>query len=310
MKSKVAVFGSFVVDLMARSSGLPSAGQTIKGSTFRMGAGGKGFNQAVACHKSGGVIDVVTRLGRDTMSCIAENAMDEINLSKDHLIYSDKEMTGVALISVDECSGQNSIVVIPGACGGFTADDVKQAENLISDSEYLLLQLEVNQDANEKIASFAKQHGVRVIVNTAPYQPVTDEFLHGCYLVTPNEVEAQQLTGIAIDNIEDADRAASFLFDKGVQNVIITLGGRGVYVNDGIRSEIIPAYRVDAIDTTGAGDAFNGGLLTALSEGQNLFEASHFASAVAALSVQRIGTTPSMPSRDEIELFLQNVERD
>ena len=169
----------------------------------------------------------------------------------------------------------------------------------------MLLQLEVNQDANEKVARLAKENGVRVIVNTAPYQPVTDAFLNGCYLVTPNEVEAEELTGVPVDSLESADRAAKVFLEKGVQNVLITLGGRGVYVCSEGKSEIIPAFKVNAIDTTGAGDAFNGGLLTALAEGKNLHDAACFANAVAAISVQRIGTTPSMPTREEVDAFLR-----
>ena len=149
------------------------------------------------------------------------------------------------------------------------------------------------------------QAGVKVIVNTAPYSPVTDEFLSGCYLVTPNEVEAEELTGICVSDLESADKAAKVFKDKGVQNVVITLGSRGVYVNEDGKSEIVPAYKVNAIDTTGAGDAFNGGLLTALSEGKTIGEAARFANALAAISVQRIGTTPSMPTRAEIDKFLE-----
>ena len=154
------------------------------------------------------------------------------------------------------------------------------------------------------IAKLAKEHGVRVILNTAPYQPVTDEFLKGCWLVTPNEVEAEEMTGVAVTDLESANRAAKVFFEKGVENVLITLGSRGVYINTGDRAEIVPAFRVKAVDTTGAGDAFNGGLLAALAEGKDIWEAARFASGLAALSVQRIGTTPAMPTREEIDAFL------
>ena len=143
-----------------------------------------------------------------------------------------------------------------------------------------------------------------MIINTAPYQPISDEFLNGAYLVTPNEVEAEELTGIPVRDLESADRAAKVFFDKGVQNVLITLGSRGVYINTEGKSLIVPAYKVNAVDTTGAGDAFNGGLLAALAEGKTLPEAARFANALAAISVQRIGTTPSMPTREEIDAFL------
>lgn len=305
MAQKVTVFGSFVVDLMARAPRLPVPGETVLGSFFKQGAGGKGFNQGIAAHKSGGDVTMITKLGRDSLAAVATDAMDSVGLSKDHLFYSETEPTGVALISVDENTSQNEIIIVPGACATISDEDIASVAERIKESAYLLLQLEVNQDANEKVAAMAKAAGVKVIVNTAPYSPVTDEFLSGCYLVTPNEVEAEELTGICVSDLESADKAADVFKDRGVQNVVITLGSRGVYVNEDGKSEIVPAYKVNAIDTTGAGDAFNGGLLTALSEGKTISEAARFANALAAISVQRIGTTPAMPTRAEIDKFLE-----
>ncbi|MDO4484106.1 MAG: ribokinase, partial [Clostridia bacterium] len=270
MAQKVTVFGSFVVDLMARAPRLPVPGETVLGSFFKQGAGGKGFNQGIAAHKSGGDVTMITKLGRDSLANVATDAMDSVGLKKDNLFFSDTDPTGVALISVDENTSQNEIIIVPGACATISDEDIASVADRIKESAYLLLQLEVNQDANEKVAAMAKAAGVKVIVNTAPYSPVTDEFLNGCYLVTPNEVEAEELTGIRVSDLESADQAAKVFMDKGVQNVVITLGGRGVYVNYDGHSEIVPAYKVNAIDTTGAGDAFNGGLLTALSEGKTL----------------------------------------
>lgn len=302
---QVTVFGSFVVDLMARSPKLPVPGETVKGNYFKQGAGGKGFNQGIAAHKSGGNVVMVTKLGRDTYARVATDAMDAVCLSKDSLFYNDTVATGIALILVNEETSQNEIVVVPGACSTITEEDITEVESKILESAYVLLQLEVNQDANERVARFAKAHGVKVIINPAPYQPMSDEFLEGAYLVTPNETEAESMTGIAVTDLESADRAARIILEKGVQNVLITLGSRGVYMNEGNVSQILPAYKVKAVDTTGAGDAFNGGLLTALAEGKTLMEAARFANALAALSVQRIGTTPSMPERAEIDAFLE-----
>lgn len=310
MKKKITVFGSFVVDLMARTPHLPIPGETVRGSYFKQGPGGKGFNQGVAAHKAGADVAMVTKLGKDTMADVALNAMDELGMPKDFLFINEKASTGIALILVDENTSQNEIVIVPGACATFTQGDIDAVKERILQSDYLLLQLEINQDVNEGVAALAKRNGVRVIINTAPYQPVRDEFLKGAYLVTPNEVEAEALTGVHIDGLESADRAARVFFGKGVQNVLITMGGNGVYIHTGGTSEIIPAYRVSAVDTTGAGDAFNGGLIAALAEGKSLREAAVFASAVAALSVQRIGTTPSMPAREEIDAFLKSHPMD
>ncbi len=304
MKQKVTVFGSFVVDLMARTPHLPVPGETVKGSLFKQGAGGKGFNQGIAAHKAGADIAMITKLGRDSMGQVALDAMDSVGMPKDYLFFHDEIATGIALITVDENTSQNEIVIVPGACSTITEEDIERVKPRILESSYVLLQLEVNQDANEKVAKLAKENGVRVIINTAPYQPITDEFLRGTYLVTPNEVEAEELTGVPVTDLESADRAAKVFFEKGVENVLITLGSRGVYINTEGRSEIVPAYRVKAVDTTGAGDAFNGGLLAALAEGKSLHDAARFANALAAISVQRMGTTPAMPTRAEIDAFL------
>ena len=305
MQRRITVFGSSVVDLMSRAPHLPAPAETVKGSFFMQSPGGKGFNQAIAARKAGGDVAMITKLGRDSLAEIPLRAMREADLSEEYLFFSDSYPTGTALIMVDEMTGQNAIVIVPGACSTITEADIASVSEQIEQSEYLLLQLEINQDANEKAAELAKNNGVKVIVNTAPYQPVSDSFLRGVYLVTPNEVEAEELTGIAVTDKESADRAAQTLFAKGVQNVLITLGARGVYLNTGGASEILPAYRVNAVDTTGAGDAFNGGLLAALAEGKSLRDAARFANALAALSVQRLGTTASMPLRSEIDAFLR-----
>lgn len=306
MGKKITDFGSFVVDLMGRTPHLPVPGETVKGSFFKEGAGGKGFNQGIAAHKAGADIAMIAKIGHDAFGNVALENMDAVGLSPDNLLYSEDVPTGIALIMVDENTSQNEIVIVPGSCATITDDDIESRRDTILNSEYLLLQLEINQDANEKIANIAKENGVKVIVNTAPYSPVSDEFLNGLYLVTPNEVEAEGLTGVQVTDLESADRAASILLEKGVQNVLITLGSKGAYIWSEGRSEIIPAYNVKTVDTTGAGDAFNGGLVTALAEGKDIWEAARFANALAAISVQRLGTTPSMPTRAEIDEFIRN----
>lgn len=303
--SKVVVFGSFVVDLMARSPHLPVPGETVKGSVFKMGPGGKGFNQCVAAHKAGADVVMITKLGKDSFADVALGTMDELGMTKESLFYSDSVETGIALILVDENTSQNEIIIVPGACNTITPEEVTKIENVIKESEYVLLQLEVNQDANELVADMANRYGCKVIVNTAPYAKISDEFLSKAYMVTPNEVEAEELTGVHVDSIESAHEAAEYFYKKGVQKVIITLGSRGVFVSSDGREEIVPAFKVEAVDTTGAGDAFNGGLLAALSEGKDIWEAVRFANGLAALSVQKMGTTPSMPKLEEVEKFLK-----
>ena len=302
---KVTVFGSFVVDLMGRTPHLPVPGETVKGSMFKMGPGGKGFNQGVAAHKAGADVTMVTKLGKDSFANVALDAMKELNMKQDYVFVTEEAETGCALILVDENTSQNEIVVLLGACNTITDDEVDSLTNILKDSEYLLTQLETNVSATNRVIDIAHKNHTKVILNTAPVQPIEDEVLKKVYHITPNEVEAEILTGIPVDSKENADKAADWFFEKGVENVLITLGGRGVYIATNEKREIIPAYHVEAIDTTGAGDAFNGGLVAALAEGKNLWEAAAFANALAAIAVQRLGTTPAMPTREEIEQFIK-----
>ncbi|MDD3137924.1 MAG: ribokinase [Lachnospiraceae bacterium] len=304
MRKKITVFGSFVVDLMGRTPHLPVAGETVKGSMFKMGPGGKGFNQGVAAHKAGAEVTMVTKLGTDLFAEVALDAMKELQMDTSHVFITEETETGCALILVDENTSQNEILVILGSCNTITDAEVDSLSIVIEKSEYLLTQLETNVSSVERIVDMAYKKQVKVILNTAPVQPISDEILSKVYLITPNEVEAEILTGICVDSKEQADKAADWFFEKGVKNVLITLGGRGVYIATPKKRGMVSAYRVDAIDTTGAGDAFNGGLVTALAEGKDIWEAADFANGLAAIAVQRIGTTPAMPTREEIDAFL------
>jgi len=232
--------------------------------------------------------------------------MKNLKMNADYIFQTDEAETGAALIMVDENTSQNEIVVVLGSCNQITDQEVDSLSPVLEESEYLLIQLETNVSAVERIVALAEKKGVKVILNPAPVQKISDTVLSKIDIITPNEVEAEILTGIPVTDEENAKKAADWFMDKGVKSVIITLGGRGVYVASEEQRKLIPAFKVNAIDTTGAGDAFNGGLVTALAEGKDLFEASRFANALAALSVQKIGTTPSMPIRSEIEAFLEN----
>ena len=305
MKKKIVVFGSFVVDLMGRGPHLPVPGETVKSGFFKMGAGGKGFNQGVASHKSGGDVTMITKLGKDTFAEIALGTMRELGMDTSRVIQTEEYATGVALIEVDENSGQNAIMVIPSACDHITDAEVAALKEVIEGADILLTQLETNMSSIRGVIDMAYAAGKTIILNTAPVQPVEDALLSKVTIVTPNEVEASILTGVKVVDEQSAAQAADWFFQRGVKKVVITMGGMGAYVADGTRAGLTPAFRVSAVDTTGAGDAYNGGFVTALSEGSDIFAAARFAAATAALSVQRMGTTPAMPTRAEIEDFLR-----
>lgn len=307
MKKKILMFGSFVVDLMGRGDHLPIPGETVKAPYFKMGAGGKGFNQAIAAKKTGANIKLVTKLGKDTFADIAINMMKETGIDTGDIIWSEEHSTGVALIEVDESTGQNAIMVIPSACDNITDEEVDNLRDLVVESDIILMQLETNDSANERLIDMAHELDKMIVLNTAPYHPIKDEYLAKVSMVTPNEVEAEGLTGVKVEDQKTAAKAASLLHDKGIKQVIITMGSKGAFVSDGNIEEFVSSFKVKAIDTTGAGDAFNGGLVTALSEGKGIVEAARFASAVAALSVQKMGTSMSMPLRSEVDKFLSEV---
>ena len=303
--SKVIVLGSFNVDLTGRTPHFPQPKETVLGSTFAMGPGGKGFNQAVAAHKAGADIVTVCKIGNDPFQNIILDTMQQLNMRQDYLFRSHTN-TGCALILVNETTAENEILVLPGANNTFTKEDIDSLENIIMEAEYVLLQLEINQDANEYIVELCKKHHTKVIVNTAPYNQISDQFLSKIYMVTPNEIEAEQLTGIHVCDFESASQAAKIFKSKGVRNVIITMGSQGAFISSEGIEKMIPAYKVNAVDTTGAGDGFNGGLLASLSKGKTIWEAATFASALAALSVQKQGASSSMPTLEEINKFIED----
>lgn len=302
---KAAVVGSFVVDLMARAPHLPAPGETVCGSLFRMGPGGKGSNQAIAARRAGCEVLFSTKLGRDPFSRTAELAFRENGLSEDYIFTTEEAPTGVALISVDDTTGQNSIVVVLGACETFGEADLARLAPALEGCAYLLLQLEINLDAVERLAELAVSRGVRVILNPAPVCRLPDTLYPRLDLITPNEVEASQLTGLPCRTPHDCDAIAEVFFRRGVSNVIITRGGQGLYLNDGSGGALLENYPVPAVDTTGAGDAFNGGLLAGLSCGKGLYEAAAFGNVVSNLAVTRLGTAPAMPYLEDIEAFIR-----
>lgn len=305
MSGRIVVFGSFVVDLTTRQNGLPLPGQTVLGSSFRMGPGGKGSNQAVAAHRAGGQVSLVTKIGRDLFSDVALNFYRDEGMDTSHVLIDAEQATGTSLIMVDEQSSQNAIVVVPAACMHFTDQDVESCRSLIESARLLLLQLEINMDALEKAVDIAHAAGSTVVLNPAPANALSDELLSKVDILTPNETEAQALTGVEVKDVESARRAANVFLKKGVRAVVITMGALGAFATDGEKQELLPRIDVHAVDSTGAGDAFNGAFVTALSEGADLFEALRFGNAAGALSVTRHGTAPAMPTRAEIDLMMR-----
>jgi ribokinase len=297
--SKILIIGSSNTDMVIKTERLPAPGETILGGTFLMNPGGKGANQAVAASRLGGKVTFVTKRGNDlfgnqTVGLLMREGINTECVVKDPLLPS-----GVALITVD-ARGENSIVVAPGSNGNLLPDDIPEILFTSGKSNILLLQLEIPLETVEYSASKAFENGMKVILNPAPAQKLSDDLLRKIWLATPNEVEAEELTGKSITDIKSADKAAEALKARGVKNIIITLGGSGAYVKSEGFTGMVPGIKVNAIDTTAAGDVFNGALTVALSEGMTMKDAVIFANKAAAISVTRLGAQTSAPFRNEI----------
>ncbi|MGD0278638.1 MAG: ribokinase [Smithella sp.] len=306
-KAEVAVMGSFIVDLMARAPHLPEHGETVKGSLFQIGPGGKGSNQGVAASRSGASVTMITKIGDDQFAQIALESFKREGMDTRYVMRDERYPTGTALIMVDEHTSENMIVVTIGACEHIALEEIEAARSRIEKSRVLLTQLETNLDAVEKAVEIAHASGTKVILNPAPapLNPLPGNLLEKVDIITPNETEASLLTGVKVSSMDDAKHAARVLKARGIGHVIITMGSKGALVLTDSREYIIDPIKVKVMDTTGAGDAFNGGLATALAEGRDIVQAVAFANATGALSVTRIGTAPAMPYRDEIENLLK-----
>jgi ribokinase len=304
----IVVIGSSNTDMIVQTPHIPKPGETILGGTFNTAAGGKGANQAVACARAGGKVTFVARVGNDMFGEQALQGFHQDGLNVDYVTKDDSAPSGVALIIVDD-AGENSIAVASGANGNLSVSDVEAAAESIKSAGIVLMQLETPLETIEAAAELASQHGVQVILNPAPAQPLSDALLQQITILTPNETEAEMLTGIPVDTEADAQKAAKALVDKGVSRVIITLGAAGAYVYSDEFKGMVTGFAVDPVDTTAAGDTFNGTLAVALAEGKALAEAVTFANAAAAISVTTLGAQPSAPSRKTIEQFLQKTKR-
>lgn len=304
MKHDVTVLGIFVVDAIFRGDKAPAAGETVLASSVQVGPGGKGSNQAVAAAKMGAKVTFLTRLGRDAFADMALDLWARTGVTS-AAIHSAKMATGAATIFVDEATSQNQIIVCPGAALQITAEDIDNWAEQIKSSAVFLTQLEQPLGAAKRALQLARDAGVTTILNPAPAVPLDAQTLSQCDFLTPNETEATTLTGITVDTLESARRAGDHLLALGVRNVVITLGEKGALFHSKNVSTLVPAFNAGPlVDTTGAGDAFNGGFAVALSQNMPPLDAVRFGCAVASFSVTKPGAAASMPDRASVQGLL------
>jgi ribokinase len=308
MSNKVLVMGSFVADCAFRAARLPAWGETLMGSGFALGPGGKGSNQAVACARAGAATQFLSKLGDDAFGKMARDIWKSAGID-DSLVSTCDTATGAAAILIDEARGENAIIVVPGACFTLTPAEVDAAASAIASASVFLTQLELPLDAVERGMTIARAAGVPTILNPAPAPtaPLPASLVALADYFIPNETEAAILTGLPVETIDQAKAAAAALQAMGVRNVILTLGAKGALVctPDG-SATLVPSFNAGTVvETTGAGDAFCGGFAAALAEGQTLLDAVRFGCATAGISVTRPGTAPSMPQREEIDALMR-----
>jgi ribokinase len=307
MAEKIVVVGSSNTDMIIKMSRIPKPGETIIGGDFSTAAGGKGANQAVAAARAGGDVTFIARLGDDMFGRRARDGFLTENINVDHVIFDKQFPSGVALIFVGE-DGENSIGVASGANAKLSVSDILAAKDAIASADVLVMQLEIPLETVRAAAAIASENDVTVILNPAPAQQLHGEILRNVSILTPNESEAGLLTGIEIESEQDAKAAADILIEKGIESVLVTMGAKGVFVRTKNLTEVVPGFKVKVVDTTAAGDVFNGVLAVAIAEGKSLKEAVSFANAAAALSVTKLGAQPSAPARKEIDEFLKNYK--
>ena len=304
---KVVVVGSANVDLTIRVDRLPQLGETVSGGEFYTSFGGKGANQAVAAHKAGAEVRFLAKVGCDQNGEAIIKNLEALGLTSDGILTDESRHSGVALIMVDRM-GNNTIAVSPGSNRNLTEEDIHGAESDISWGEVLLIQLEVPMSTVKEALRLAKAHGLRTILNPAPARRLPEEIIALVDILTPNEIEAGTLTGDMAEDLNEATRAASKLLESGAGHVIITLGERGACWVQRDRVQAFPAFPVAAVDSTAAGDAFNGALALALAEERPMQEAISFANAAGALTVTKKGAQDSLPTREEITYLLMQSQ--
>jgi ribokinase len=300
--ARITVVGSLNMDLVVRTPRIPQPGETIIGTDFLLIPGGKGANQAVAAGKLLAEVRMIGRVGRDDFGQALLDNLARVGVNTDWVTRDEEAATGIALITV-ETSGQNNIVLAPGANMRVTAADLEAAEEVIAQSSMLLAQLETPMPAIQRAMELAKKHGVTTVLNPAPAQPLPEAVLRCVDYLVPNETETHLLTGLPVETPEHYAAAAERLRQMGVGRVILTLGARGAYLSTAENNQLFPAFPIRPVDTTAAGDAFMGGFAAALAEGDPLEQAVRRGNAAGALSATRLGAQPSMPTRAEWEQF-------
>jgi ribokinase len=302
--SKIVILGVFVADTAYRAVRQPNIGETILGKSFSLGPGGKGSNQAVAAGMLGSSVAFVSRLGKDAFATIAYATWKRAGVTP--VITEDEESyTGAAFIFVDDTTGNNAIIISPGAAARISVSDVEARAALIRSAAVAVTQLEQPLEAASRFLEIARSGGAKTILNPAPAAPLPDDILRLCDFLTPNETEAETLTGIRISSLDDAHQSAEVMLSRGIGAAVITLGERGVLYHSRTETVHVPVFNAGpVVETTGAGDAFNGGFAAALSEGLSAVDAVRFGCATASISVTRPGAASAMPTRKEVQRLL------
>ncbi len=301
--SDISILGIFVADISFLGPKIPAIGETILGNKYNIGPGGKGCNQAIAIARLGAKVNFISKIGKDSYGELAFNTLKKNSISTKSLIQDENLQTGVAGILVDNKSGKNAINVIVGAPSTLKIDEVKKDIDIIKNSKIFLTQLEVPKDVTLYCLKIAKENGCLTILNPAPASKISEEFFDNIDFFTPNETEAEFFTGIKITNNREAKQAADILINKGIKKIIITLGDKGLFYSDGKEEIYLKAKSVKVIDTTGAGDAFNGGLAFGLLNKRPIKDCLEIANKVAGLSTTKLGAGDSMPFYKDLKLF-------
>ena len=302
-KPQILVIGSSNTDMVIKAQHLPRPGETVLGGTFFMNQGGKGANQAVSIARLSGQVTFICKTGNDIFGKEAKQLFEKEGIDTSFMFSDPEHPSGVALITVDD-NAENCIVVASGANAKLLPVDISTAHEAIEKADIIVMQLEIPIETVKYVANIARKLNKKVILNPAPAQALDIELLQSLYMITPNETEAEMISGIKITDDDSLHACAQAIYNMGVQTVIITLSSKGALVYNETLQTIIPSFEVNAIDTTAAGDVFNAALAVAVSEGQDLQEAVRFANKAAAISVTRLGAQSSAPYRNEVDIFV------